>query len=285
MPSARKSRDSNVAWPLFQAIVIWFLLGLAASRLAIFYGTSPLPFALCFSIGLVAHVVMISLRVALIHGPSAKLRLSVVAGFLLAGGMFATLRETENRFIDTIMDPLMPAEQKAYRAFVNVDETFKRILPPQNLAAANNLVFAKGTQRQALDEALQHLRSIPPSAGEYKSAQALLQVAEMRLRQLQADVHDAAKVPIEIVGLDRSDNSLRVTFRNIGQKTVRRLRYSISYFRVADGWHVEPDSQSEIVAAIRPRETRTIEIHDDVLTGGAFYVSLSVMGWEAVPVL
>jgi hypothetical protein len=57
----------------------------------------------------------------------------------------------------------------------------------------------------------------------------------------------------------------------------------VAYFRVADGWHVEPDKQSMIVDAVPPLATRTVEVCDDVLTAHDFYAFFSVVGWEVVP--
>ena len=157
------------------------------------------------------------------------------------------------------------------------------MLSEEHLAAASDLIFKNGTQ-VAINQALQHLRTISPMAQEYKSAQALLQVAETRLTELGVqDGRVQTKIPIQIIARDRTDDRLRVTFRNVGQKTVKRFRYNISFFRVADGWHVEPDRQSEIDSPLAPWQTHTIEITDDVLTRRAFNASIAVVGWEVVP--
>jgi hypothetical protein len=298
MSSAQKSQDSvvrphllpttrpatGVAWPLLKAIVLWFLLGLGASRLAMSLGTSPFPFALFFTLALVLHVATVWLRAALVDGVSVKLRVTVIACFFVCIAMFTTLRQTDHGVVDAIIEAFGLMGQSADRASVAVDETFRRMRPADHLTAANNLIFGKETQKATLDEARLHLGSIPPGTTEYRSAQALLQVVENRQNELEAqNGNEPAKVPIQIIASERAGDHLRVTFRNVGTKTVRRIRYSVSYFRVADGWHVEPDKQSEIVSTMRPGEKRTIDISDEVLTGRDFNASFSISGWEVVP--
>jgi hypothetical protein len=294
MPSSTNFQDGftrprirhrkRVAWPLLKASILWFLLGLGASRLAVLLGNSPYPFAVFATVGFLLHFATVWLRVASIDGVSARLRVSVVACFLFGVAMFTTLRQTDNDWVDAVLDAFGLIEQEGNRAAVDAGGLFKRMPPVEHLVAANKLIFVKGT-KEALDEARQHLASISPRAAEYKSAQALLHVADTRLKEIELqNGQKPAKVPVRIVARERTDDCLRVTFRNDGEKPVRRIRYSAAYFRVADGWHVEPDKHAEIVDAVRPQETRTIEVCDDVLTGGAFYAFLSVVGWEVVPI-
>jgi hypothetical protein len=296
MPSARNSHDSDirlyrlpkrqntgVTWPLLKAAILCFLLGLAVSRSAWIVGISPLPFALLATLGFVVCVVTVWLGVVLIDGVSARLCATVIACVFFGLVMLLTLRQPNNRFVDAFVGIFGSVQEGADRATVLVDQAFKTMLSDQHLAAASDLIFLKGTQ-VALNQARLHLRSIPPMAQEYKSAQALLQVAETRLNELEIQSGQRqTKIPIQIIARDRTDDRLRVTFRNVGQKTVKRFRYSISFFRVTDGWHVEPDKQSEIDDPLAPWQTRTIEISDEVLTGRAFNASLAVVGWEVVP--
>ena len=298
MPSAKNSQDSSirlyrlpkrhtsgVTWPLLKAAMLCFLLGLGVSRSAWTVGISPVPFALLATLVFVLYVVTVWLGVALIDGVSGRLCASVIACVFFGIVMLITLRQPKNRLVDAFVEIFGSVEQGADRATVLVDQTFKRMLADEHLAAASDLIFVKRTQF-ALHQAEQHLRAIPPMAKEYKSAQVMLQEAETRLNELgvQSGLKQVREpVPIQIIARDRTDDRLLVTFRNVGKKPVRHIRYSISFFRVSDGWHVEPDKQSEIVDPIGPWETRTIEIADGVLTRREFNASLSVVGWEVVP--
>jgi hypothetical protein len=295
MPSAARSQNSTrpdrlptrraagVTWPLVKAALICFLLGLGVSRLAWTVGISPVPFALLATIAFAVCVVVVWLGVVLSDGISARLFVSVVACLLFGVVMLVTLRQPKNPFVDSFLGMFGSAQQGADRATILVGQAFKKMLSNEHLATASDLIFEKGTQ-YALNEARQHLRSIPPMAMEYKSAQALLQVADIRLNEFQVQSgRQQTKTPIQIIARDRTDDRLRVTFRNVGHQTVRRFRYSIAFFRVTDGWHVEPDKQSEIADPLGPWQTRTVEISDDVLTRREFNASVAVVGWEVVP--
>jgi hypothetical protein len=282
MPYPRK----RVAWPLFEAAVLWFLFGLGSSRLAMAMGTAPYPFAVFATFAFILHVAIVWLRVALADGVTARLRLSVLGCFLFGLAMFTTLRKADSPLLDAGLYALGLSEQPAYRTPVNADAMFKRMLPAQHLVSANKLIFTKSTQ-QAIDEARRHLVSISPRSAEYDDAQALMHVADTWLDEFGTpqtqNGRKKAKSPIQVVAREQTDDCLRVRFRNIGEKTISRIRYSVAYFRVADGWHVEPDKQSMLIDAVPPLETRAVEVCDDVLTGRDFYAFFSVVGWEVVP--
>jgi hypothetical protein len=275
-----------VAWPLLKAAVLWFLFGLGSSRLAIALGSPPYPFALFATFAFVLHVAIVWLRVALVDGVTARLRMSVLACFLFGLAMFTTLRQTDNALLDAGLGALGLKELAGNQTPVKADSILKRMRPTEHLVAANKLIFTKRTQ-EAIDEARQHLASISPRTTEYKSAQALLNVADTWMNEFESPKTQnrlkTTKAPILVVARDHSDECFRATFRNVGPKPVRRIRYRVAYFRMADGWHVEPDKQSVVADAVGPLETRSVEVCDDVLTGRDFYAFFSVAGWEVVP--
>jgi hypothetical protein len=295
MPSARNLRASDtlplmrtsrsVAWPLFKAGLLWFLFGLVSSRLAMALGSPPYSFALFATLAFVVHVAIVWLRVALLAGVTARLRVSMVVCFVFGLAMFTMLRQSDNALLEVGLGALRLTE-RGTRTQVTTDSLFERMRPPEHLVAANKLIFTKGTQ-QAIDEARQHLVSISPRATEYKNAQALLHVADTRLNEFETPTRQngekTTKRPIHVVSREQTNGCFQATFRNIGEKDVRRIRYKVAYFRVADGWHVEPDKQSMIVDAVPPLGTRTVEVCDDVLTTHDFYAFFSVVGWEVVP--
>jgi hypothetical protein len=153
--------------------------------------------------------------------------------------------------------------------------------PVDHLVAAAQLVFAKET-KGSLAEARQHLLLVPPPAAEYKSAQVLLHVVESRLSDAKVgkDVGANEKAPIEIIASEQAQHGLRVTLRNNGNKSVKNIRYHVSYFRVSDGQHLEPDKESLIIKEIPPRETRIFELSDKNIIKGFIYGSFTVVNWE-----
>ena len=296
MPSAAKSQNSNVrsdriptrhaasaTWPLLKAALICFLIGLGVSRSAWTVGISPVPVALLATVAFAVCVVTIWLGTVLVDGISGRLFVSVVGCLLFGVVMLITLRQPKNRFADAFFETFSSVEQGADQATLLVDKAFRTMLSGDHLTAASDLIFVQGTQ-PAVNQAEQHLLSITPTDKEYKSAQALLQVAETRLNEFKVQSgRQQTKVPVQIIARDRTDDRLRISFRNVGQQTVRRFRYSIAFFRVADGWHAEPDKQNEVIEPLGPWQTRTVEISDDVLTRREFNASVTVVGWEVVP--
>jgi hypothetical protein len=234
----------------------------------------------------VLHVAIVWLRVALADGVTGRLRLSVLACFLFGLAMFTTLRQSDSPLLDAGLAALGLSEQPTHRTPVNADAIFRSMRPTQHLVAANKLIFTKRTQ-QAIDEARRHLVSISPRSAEYDDAQALMHVADTWLDEFETpktqNGRKATKAPVQVIAREQTDDCLRVRFRNIGDKTINHIRYSVAYFRAADGWHVEPDKQSMVVDAVRPLDIQTVEVCDDVLTGRDFYAFFSVVGWEVVP--
>ena len=164
------------------------------------------------------------------------------------------------------------------------DRTAASAQPVDHLAAAAQLIFVKETQ-ESLAEARHHLLSIPKRAAEYKSAQALLHVAQSRQEEtkIRKDVGVNEKTPIEIIATEQTERGLRVTLRNNGKKSVRNIRYHVSYFRAGDGWHIDPDKESLITNEIPPHETQTLEFPDKNFVKGLVYGSFTVVSWEVGP--
>ncbi len=161
------------------------------------------------------------------------------------------------------------------------NKTAESMQPVDHLAAAAQLIFVKETH-DSLVEARRHLLSIPQPAAEYKSAQALLHVEQSRLDEVKVrkDARTNEKAPIEIIASEQTEHGLRVTLRNNGKKSVRNIRYHVSYFRAADGWHIEPDEESLITKEIPPRETWTLELSGKTFVKGLVYGSFTVVSWE-----
>jgi hypothetical protein len=153
--------------------------------------------------------------------------------------------------------------------------------PVDHLAAAAQIIFSKETQG-SLAEARRHLLSVPQPAAEYKSAQALLQVVESRLGndKVGKDVRADEKAPIEIIASEQTQHGLRVTLQNNGSKSVRNIRYHVSYFRASDGQRLEPDKESLILGDIPPNQARIFELSDKNIIKGFIYGSFAVVNWE-----
>ena len=278
----RKSiRPGSLVWPLVKVAGFWCVFAQGALILAYALDISParLVYFATAAFGLQSAFVLLGALMA--DGFSWRLFFSAWVCFVVGMGIFSAL-------------PLIEVDYPAGPSwlFRNIAETVEdrnrpagTTQPAVHLAAATQLIFVKKTE-ESLADARRHLLSIPQQSAEYKSAQALLHVAQSRQDEVKfrKDVRANEKKPIEIIANEQTGQGLRVTLRNNLKKSVRNIRYHVSYFRARDGWHIEPDKESLIVIEIPPHETWTLELSDKNVVKGLVYASFTVVSWEVGPV-
>src|SRR5262249_9484654 len=142
------------------------------------------------------------------------------------------------------------------------------------------LIFGKET-KESLAKARQYLTSIPERSPAFKNAQALLQVVKRRLDDIETrnDVHPDENRPIRVLLSEQTGHGLRVTIRNNSRRSIRKIRYRVSYFKLADGTQIEPDNESMILIDIPPHITLTFEFSDERLNRGV-YGAFQLISWD-----
>ena len=263
--------------PLVKIALIWFLCGYAASRVAVTFGSSPVPIVQIATAAFALHSASLWFRTALSDGVSPRLRLGGVACLIIAGLMFFSLHQINlhNYGFGTLTPQLDPSDESG--------AAFKALRPIEHLAAATKLVFEDQNQK-ALVQARRHLSSIPNTAEEYGSAEALRRVVESRSNELLSEnQRGLIALPIQVIARDRTSDGLRLVLRNNGKRAVTRIKYRLAYFRILDGWYVPPDKHSEIAQTIPPNETRTVQISDDLVRRGVLYAFFDLISWQASP--
>ena len=270
-------RRSSLGWPLVKIAGFWFLFAEGTSIFARRLDISPVGFVYFATAAFALQSVVVLLGALLVNGFSLRLFFSAWVCFVVGTGIFSTLPSME---VDYAAAP-----RWLFRSlgFGKDRSRTGSTQPVDHLAAAAHLIFVKKTQESSA-EARRRLLSIPQTAAEYNSAQALLHVAQGRMDEVktQKDAPANKRAPIEIIASERTGQGLRVTLRNNLKKSVRNIRYHVSYFRT-DGWHIVPDKESLIIVEIPPDETRTLELSDKNVVEG-LYGSFAVMGWEVGPV-
>jgi hypothetical protein len=264
-------------WPLIKISLFWFLCGRFASRLAVTFGLPPVPFIYIATAAFALYAASLWFRTALSDGVDTRLRFGAVAGLLIGILIFASLRQIN-------VHPSLSLLMTEHPTNATVEgSSFRAMRPIEHLAEATRLVF-ESHQQAALAEARRHLASIQTTSPEYPSAEALKRIIEKRSDEWSGDAgRDFVARPIEVVARARTSDGLRLVLRNNGKRSVMRIRYRLSYFRAADGWYLPPDRQSEIAAQIRPSETRTVDISDNLLKRGSFYASFDLESWQLSP--
>ena len=274
MSGQRKS----IVWHLLKVAGLWFAVGQAAVIAANTYGLPSKPFTyLAMAIFFLHSVLVIYDTSSSNDTGSGKLYSGGITIVLVGGVIFLSLRATQT-------DDFQGARKRT--AFIlrdfsdwvaGTDQTIHDMGARDHLAAAVKLIFEQGT-RLALNLARQHLQRIPPNAVEYASAQNLLSIADARLRELDKIVKGQS--PIEITRREQEDGRYRVTVRNSGSFSVKNVHYRVTYFRIPSGFHVEPDTEGVISKPLRPQESRTVEVVDDILETPV-HASFSIVNWEA----
>jgi hypothetical protein len=255
-----------------KAAGFWFIFAQGAVLLAQSLDISPVRFVYFASVAFALQSIVVLVSAFIVDGFSWRLFFGAAACFFVGMEIFSPL-------------PLIGVDYS-----VGPDWLFRNrnttgnVRPVEHLAAAAQLIF-KGETQESLAEARRHLLSIPQPAAEYKSAQALLHVAQSREDEVKVrkDARASERAPIEIIKSEQTKRGLQVTLRNNGRKSVRNIRYHVSYFRAADGWHIGPDKESMITVEIPPHETWTLELYDKNLVKGLAYGSFTLVNWEVGP--
>ena len=278
----RKSiRPNSLVWPLVKVAGFWCVLAQFALILSYTLDISPVPFVYFVTAAFALQSVSVLLGALFADGLSWRLFFCAGVCFVVGIGIFTAL-------------PLREVEYVAgpgwlFRSIAGSGEDRNRTAanrqPVYLLSAAAQLIFEKETQ-ESLAEARRHLVSIPQQSTEYRSAQALLHVVQSRQDEvkIRKDIHANEEAPIEIIASQQTEHGLRVTLRNNGKRSVRNIRYHVSYFRAADGWQIGPDKESLIIIEIPPHETSTLDLYDKNVVKGIIYGSFTVVKWEVGPV-
>jgi hypothetical protein len=157
--------------------------------------------------------------------------------------------------------------------------------PVEHLARASKLIFTNPTI-ESLFRARQHLQHIPKTAVEFPSAQSLLKAAELRRKEIElrnADDNESARnQTVEIVGIERSSKGWRISVRNGTSTSVGSLQYAVTCFN-GGGWQIKLDSQLPVTArVIRPDETWTFTIGNEMVPRDAAYVSVEIVTYKEI---
>jgi len=278
----RKSMQASVTWSLVKVTGFWCVFAQSALLLTYMLGISPVRFFYIAAAGFGLQSIFVLLEGLFADGFSWKLFFSAAVCFALGMGIFSPLPLLK---VDYAAGPAWLFRGVAgWREDGKTNAQSLQAEPVNQLAAAARLIFENETQ-ESLVEGRRRLLSIPQPAAEYKSAQALLRVAESRLNEprFQKDVGAKKKAPIESITSEQTEHGLRVTLQNNGNKSVGNIRYRVSYFRAVDGWHLEPDKESVIIKEIPPHQTRTFELSDKNIVKGLIYGSFAVVNWKVGP--
>jgi hypothetical protein len=269
-------RPRSLGWPLVKVAGFWFIFAQGALLLARRFEISPVWFVYFATAAFALQSVVVLLGAFFADGFSWRLFFGAGVCFAVGTGVFSTLPLME---VDYAAGPRWLLRSIGFGE--DGSRTAGSTQPVDQLAAAAHLIFLKET-KESLAEARRHLLSIPQPAAEYKSAQALLNVAQDRLDEvkIRKDAPANKRAPVEVIASKQTGQGLQVTLRNNSKKSVRNIRYHVSYFR-ADGWHVVPDKESLIIIEIPPDETWTLELSDKSVAKG-LYGSFTVVSWEVV---
>jgi hypothetical protein len=266
----KSKRPSSIVWPLVKVAGFWFIFAQSALSLSDSLDISPVRSVYFASVAFALHSIVVLVRTFIVDGFSWRLFFGAAVSFAVGMEIFSPF-------------PLMgDYSVGSGRLFRNI--TAGHVRPVDHLAAAARLIFVKETQ-QSLAEARRHLLSIPQPAAEYKSAQALLHVAQTREDdvKIRKGARANERASIEIIESEQMQRGLQVTLRNNGKTSVRNIRYHVTYFRVADGWHIGPDKESLITVEIPPHETWTLKLYDKNLVKDLVYGSFTLVNWEFGP--
>jgi hypothetical protein len=277
----RKTIRPSFFWRFVKIAGFWFIFAQGALILAPRFDTSPAWYVYVAMVAFALQSVAVLVSVLGANGLSWRLFFGAGVCIAVGIGLFSTV-------------PLLQVGEAAgpdwlFRSIAGLVEGRNRIFgspqPMDHLAAAAKLIFEKGTQ-ESLAEARQHLLSIPQPAAEYRSAQALLHVAQSRQNQakIRKKILGKEKTSIEIIASEQTRQGFRVTLRNNLKKSIRNIRYHVSYFRAVDGSHIEPDKESLISREFSPHETSNVEFSDKHAAQDLVYGAFTVVSWEVVPV-
>jgi hypothetical protein len=279
MASHKGVPSRSFVWPLIKAAGFWFLFAEAALLIAPTADTSPQPFVYFAAAAFGIQSVRLLLGSLMAYGFSWRLGLYAAACVAVAIGICSMLPTID-------LNGAASADRTSRRSDrsggnpqgAGSVQQINTVRPVESLSGAAELVFGKETE-ESLAEARRYLLTIPERSQTYKSAQALLGVIENRLDEISIRGSNA---PIEIVAFEQTARGLRITLRNNSSKYIRNIRYRVAYFAVADGRHMEPDTESLLAKDMPPRFTATFELPKDSAKGNV-YASFTVLSWDDAP--
>jgi hypothetical protein len=100
--------------------------------------------------------------------------------------------------------------------------------------------------------------------------------------QTGTHVNVDAQDPIDIVACEQIADGLRVTLRNTGDRSVRNIRYRLSYHATAEGRQIRPADEALIIEEIPAGTTRTFELRNNSVNS-QIYTAFALVGWDAAP--
>ena len=281
----RKSiRPGSLVWPLVKVAGFWCVFAQGALILAYTLDISPVRLVYFATAAFGLQSVGLLLGSLMAYGFSWRLGVYAVACVAVGIGICSMLPtvELDGAAGSSRISRGNDQSENNQQSGGGRGQPAGSVRPVDNLSGAAELIFGKETE-ESLAEARRYLLSIPERSRGYRSAQALLHVIENRLEEINIQ-KGGASAPLEIVAFEQTGHGLRVTLRNNSGKSIRNIRFRLSYFGVADGTQIEPDMESLIARDVPPRVTWTFELSSDSAKGNA-YAAFTVLGWDVAPTL
>jgi hypothetical protein len=274
------AKQRSIVWHLMKVAGLWFVLAQAATIAANTYRVPSKPFTWVAVAIFLLHSLLVIFDTSSGDGSSGKLYSGAVTTLLVGGLIVLSLRVTQSDDLDGVRKRVSWTLRDLSDWIAGTDQTLKNMQAREHLAAALRLIFEEGT-RLSLIQAQLHLRRIPPNTPEHASALNLMTVAEARLAELDwtEGIVPKRKSPIVIVSRDQKNGRLRVTLKNKSAHSVRNIRYRVSYFRIASGLQISPDTEARIAKMLRPQESLTLEIPDAILNTPV-HASFVIVDWD-----
>jgi hypothetical protein len=258
MQSRKIMAAGSLVWPLFKLALFWFLFAQAVFVVAPKVSLPPSPFVYVAVAAFALQAIGVLLTSLMAYGLSWRLCFLTVACLLIGIAITSTFSAIAS----------FGADSSAW--FFGKIAEYAGSGPPhievQPLASTPARDQAEKTPK--LDFGKQTQNSKEPTASP--------------VHQPGNHVNVDGQDPIDIVACDQIAHGLRVTLRNTGDRSVRKIRYRMSYHATAEGKQIRPADEALITAEIPAGTTRTFELRNDSVNGKV-YTAFTLLAWEAAP--
>jgi hypothetical protein len=266
MRSRKIMAAGSMVWPLFKLALFWFLFGQAVFVVAPRVGLPAAPFVYVAVAAFAMQAIGVLLTSLMAYGFSWRLCSLAVACLLIGIAITSTLSDIVSFGTDSSAWIFQRVADLAGSGPPHIEVQPLDSMPAKGQAETiPRLVFGNQTQKSK-EETGRH-GSIADPSSHHQTANSV-----------DVDAQD----PIDIVACEQTAHGLRVTLRNTGDRSVRNIRYRMSYHANAEGKQVRPSDEALITEEIPAGTTRTFELRNDSVNGKV-YTAFTLLAWEAGP--
>jgi hypothetical protein len=284
---ATGNRAASGRSPIIAAVkvlVVWFFLARAILVIGL---SNKIPEKTVWTLDIMFFVLTgmyVFVRESVAEGLSIKMFVMVV--LLTAGGVGIFSSLPRNLLVkEMAKDNQFPLIGSLHALIGDDDREFINMRPIEHLARATKLIF-DNPSIESLFQARRHLQSIPKTSVEFPSAQELLKVADLRMKEVRlriaADNDQTAddSQTVEIVGMERVSKGWRISVHNGTAVPVGKLQYEVKCFN-GGGWQIKLDNQLPVSErVIRSDETWSFTIGSETVPRDTAYVYVQIVSYK-----